>query len=1514
VLRNRHASHKGGLDFGRLLAGLFLFVLTLVGTTAVVLPFLFQSRSLRGRLERAIAAAVKDETNLDVSLKIERALWPPGVMVRDVEVASVTPGHPVARVGEARVTLRPFALLSGRVVIDTIELVAPEVDLELLDGKPVNLPLKLKEHPKTTTPKQIEPPFRVVAITGAKVKLLHRTTGKDPIGLDLAGVDFDVDVGGEGTPVYDIRLQKANGVVHTKHLQVNEFPLPDRFEPELPEGVKPVKKEFPAFAMSDDDALCNVSLAARVTDASTAFDIELKHFELDARLDDTADAGSAPSCAPGATPDNRVVSLQIDGVDADVSKDPKTAAKMWLGKTGGKVRARAPAFLAYRYVPFDPIDGWVSVDLDGLAAIDFADPLAGILKATALGRFEGHELRLAQFHFGTIVGGDVELKAPLTLASKKIETDYGTGQITVSDLEVKLAPQPLAKKKLPFKASVLIKDLPFPGLIRELAISRASYVRWDFKEARAGISGFLDPLQLDGDIRANTHNFELAQGPVEKPNHGHVIGLSPKTKGVADLTARVVIRPDHLGFENIHAAFGGTRADGRVHIGFDSRFELDVKSEQLDLADGSPLAKFAIGGVGKADLKIRGTFDKFKGEGTASFANTLFDEFMLGDVESANFHFNDEALIEVENLKAHHGESKYEVPSMRIDLGKTEGVILDALAKSSNFDLDDLYAILKMNGDPRWEEIKGHVSVDARAHFVVGGKSDPCGSGRLDLDVAGTVLALDLYGERYDGGQGDVSLTWWDFDGGGLGMDMDVHAATLRKKGGGTILASGTVRRGGNLNMKVTASGVAIEALAAMPATTLPTHGTIDAIAEVGGTFNTMKVVADVNVSPVRVESYTLDKSRLRVVREPLSMIAPSPQPDARGCYKKVKPPEFDIARYTSDPVEGEYAISGDMFGGSIKLDDFRVTDARKKVARGKVAVRNLDLAPLSLLRPEDAMKSLEDKHEETPTVAIVGRASGDVTLEAHPVSEWWNSVGKVEHLTIDAARGDMSIATVAPTPTIAWGKDGLSLPQTAVSLKFGELPTKVLLAAAIKRYPNDSKSPDLAISVDVPTIPLARLEEFFPKYIDRAEGTAHAKLAVGGTLAAPSWDGELKIENGAFTFKQFSMPLVAVNGAIKVDPKKGVIFEKMHGELGGGTFDVSGGAALKQGKLSDVDVKFAARNVHFRYGEGMSTTFDADLRATWSPPEPGAAAEPARLEGLVEVESFLYEKQIKLFDVGAIQTAKRTEVETYDPARDLVLFDIEIRSKRGFKVRNNLVDAMLGIGQSGMRVVGSNQRWGVIGDLNVVQGGQFKLRRHTFEIREGSMRFEDETKIDPNIDLTAVTDFRRAATAGSTAEWRIKMHVYGTRDELKMELSSEPPLSQEDLFWLLTVGMTKAESAQIGGNVAGGAGLDLLANVTGVNETLSQAIPVIDEFRFGTAYSLRTGRTEPQVTLGKKLSEAIRASVTTGFGERREMQANIEWRLSKQFSVGASYDNVNAATSQSLGNVGVDLRYRLEF
>ncbi|HEX7669902.1 MAG TPA: hypothetical protein VF395_09975 [Polyangiaceae bacterium] len=45
-----------------------------------------------------------------------------------------------------------------------------------------------------------------------------------------------------------------------------------------------------------------------------------------------------------------------------------------------------------------------------------------------------------------------------------------------------------------------------------------------------------------------------------------------------------------------------------------------------------------------------------------------------------------------------------------------------------------------------------------------------------------------------------------------------------------------------------------------------------------------------------------------------------------------------------------------------------------------------------------------------------------------------------------------------------------------------------------------------------------------------------------------------------------------------------------------------------------------------------------------------------------------------------------------------------------------------------------------------------------------------------------------------------------------------------------------------------------------------------------------------------------------------REVLSNLEWRLSPKVSVEGSYDNVNDISSSSLGNLGADVRFRLEF
>jgi translocation and assembly module TamB len=145
--------------------------------------------------------------------------------------------------------------------------------------------------------------------------------------------------------------------------------------------------------------------------------------------------------------------------------------------------------------------------------------------------------------------------------------------------------------------------------------------------------------------------------------------------------------------------------------------------------------------------------------------------------------------------------------------------------------------------------------------------------------------------------------------------------------------------------------------------------------------------------------------------------------------------------------------------------------------------------------------------------------------------------------------------------------------------------------------------------------------------------------------------------------------------------------------------------------------------------------------------------------------------------------------------------------------------------------------------------------------------------------------------------------------------MTSEPALSQEDIVLLLTIGMTRAELDQLqASNLGGSAALEALTSLTGADSAVRKAVPVIDDFHFGTAYSSRTGSTEPTVTLTKRLTNDVRANVTSGLSENREIRSNVEVKITPRVSVQGSYDNVNDVSSSSLGNLGADVRYRLEF
>ncbi|MEJ7735620.1 MAG: translocation/assembly module TamB domain-containing protein, partial [Polyangiaceae bacterium] len=166
---------------------------------------------------------------------------------------------------------------------------------------------------------------------------------------------------------------------------------------------------------------------------------------------------------------------------------------------------------------------------------------------------------------------------------------------------------------------------------------------------------------------------------------------------------------------------------------------------------------------------------------------------------------------------------------------------------------------------------------------------------------------------------------------------------------------------------------------------------------------------------------------------------------------------------------------------------------------------------------------------------------------------------------------------------------------------------------------------------------------------------------------------------------------------------------------------------------------------------------------------------------------------------------ARRTEVESYDPHDDVVRFQIDVVSPKPLRFRNNLVDMQLTVVEPGLTLSGTNQRFGARGMLKIIPDGKLTLRSSEFEVREGWVRFDDATRIAPKVDVRAQTEYRRyassaepaagggesgaAAAAGATSgQWRINLHAHGDAEDLKVNLTSDPPLGQEDIVLLLTM------------------------------------------------------------------------------------------------------------------------------
>lgn len=1458
----------------RSVSRILCLVFALLGALPLGAGFAAQSEFARTWASTETSRVLREWLGLKARYRVQLSLAPLRLALEEVRVEATTGDYDALTAERVTITPQIFSLLAGRLDVGDLEVTGLRQKLVFRGGELSNLEVHLPKSDEETTLRRS--PFRTLSATDARIHL-------DLDGVHLETGSIDLDVFALDKLTFETALRVGESTVR----------YPDNFFSSGQTFNLGPNEVGPRQLMQwDEDRLCSLDARIQVSPEG----LLVRRLQLQAAVDINPERDTQVVCqhadqSPDAEPLDLAGTLNLQmrqtRFEAGQAEEP------WFSK--GSLKAHVPVDLVNRFTDTTGrFEGWAKVEgdfrFDGTTRMPRFS-----------GKFETGEFLLAKFRLVEHASGTVDVQNDEIIVPRLL-AGYGGGDVEIEGVRI----APLADGAPLTSESVVGRNIRFPHLIRDIQLTPNTIVNWDLSEIRVtGFSGTLDsPTRLDGNLFVTGHNFEIFDRAYPDPIRQHIVGIAGETR----LRGAFGLHSDGIEFNDVTATFPNSQLRTTVHVGFDNRLKIDLPQATIDLAALSPLVTVPLAGKATLTAAANDAMDDPSVRGTLAVEDLMFADFPLGTLERSTYHFKP-LLVTFSDAALRKNRSLFSLPQMTLDFGAVGSTIqAQASVAVREASIRDFLAMWELQDDPQWLDLKGSIDARARVDYTLGGKRDPCGSGAVRVAGSAQLSGLTLFEENFSNANTDFDFNWEDIDAGYHGFHLNLTNFALRK-GSGSLLGTVHIEPGAALSGNLVATSIPLNQIQSLGSAAHYASGTVSAFGTVGGTLDQLRADVQTVLSPVVIGRTRLPASRLAVRLIP-SEAPVQFNPERTGCNRPI-PAELPPASASADTSLGDFHVQGQLFAGAVQFTDFSISRQENKVARGKLTFDSFDLAPFFELRPEVALQ------KERPS----GHYTGTITLDRLPLNDMARARASAEIDELVVRYRGFRFRVDARRPVhVADGE--LTLPDTRLEAATSAgYKTRFDVTGKVTQL---HRRPTLDVAVELYPVDLAHWAQAFdaPEQIG---GTVAGRVELDGPWDAPKPAGGFVLKDGLFQRRRDQATISQVNAEVGFG--RGTLeVRSVTAKVGGGHVTGKGSAPFAGLALGDFRGTVIANDINIPTLDGIDITVDANLEALWSARRQRDDPTLPKVTGDVLLKHFRYTRPVTMnADIATLaRRGRRTEFESYDPSDDFVELDLLVNAGSPIRLSNNLIEAALRIDRPGLQLTGTNQRFGMRGRLEIVPGGRIRIRRSEFEIQNGEIRFADPTAIAPLVDVNAVTEYRRYSSSGSAdaatevgggGEWRIFMRAHGDADDLKIDLTSQPKLSQDDIFVLLTVGLTRAEldqarSVGVGESVA----LEALGSLTGADTAVTEAIPVIDEFRFGSAYSSRSGRTEPTITIGKRLSERIRAYVTSGLSESREVRSNVEWQLSPQVSVESSYDNVNDISSSSFGNLGADVRWRLEF
>jgi autotransporter translocation and assembly factor TamB len=366
--------------------------------------------------------------------------------------------------------------------------------------------------------------------------------------------------------------------------------------------------------------------------------------------------------------------------------------------------------------------------------------------------------------------------------------------------------------------------------------------------------------------------------------------------------------------------------------------------------------------------------------------------------------------------------------------------------------------------------------------------------------------------------------------------------------------------------------------------------------------------------------------------------------------------------------------------------------------------------------------------------------------------------------------------------------------------------------------------------------------------------GRATGIVELLGTIDEPLFEGIAEIHKGSFRLPGTRTILSQVEGT--------VFLSSGDVQLEGMDFRLMGGRGRASGRIRERDdtivlaLDGTASGVRFE----VLPNLDARLSGNWRLNGP---VDDLLLSGDIAVDRMsLTTKE----DVASILLGWLEGGGSGSASGGLNLA-LRVDAEETIELRNPFVRLT---GSAALEVTGTSNSPGLVGQVEVLEGGEATLLGNRYEVERGSLNFSNPNAIEPFIDLQAATWVQ---------EYQISVQIAGTVDHFVTTAVSTPPLSAPDIYSLLGVGYTGR------GYGSGAVGLGLASTIlssqlTSVLSRRGQLALPVDQVRVDPFAADSTGNPTARLSLIKQITPSWTVILQTTLSGEREQVVISRWYL----------------------------------